>query len=151
MTITQIQSLRARGISFVAVGGSLHVSPATRLTSDDRAYIHDHAAEILKQLSNPPVDSIPTRITGNSPWDTRIALQLMADADALVEQLGVNGRHPAITDAAAMVASANATRDMETLRFSVAEFTVVVRSVARGRYPNKAIVGAIDEDKKGAG
>jgi hypothetical protein len=59
----------------------------------------------------------------------------MSDADSLVERLGIGGRHPAVRDAAAMVTSAHATRDMETLRFAVSEFTVVVRGVARERVP----------------
>ena len=54
----------------------------------------------------------------------------MESADALVERLGVNGSRPEVTAAAAMVVSAHATRDMETLRFAVAEFTAIVRRLA---------------------
>jgi hypothetical protein len=61
----------------------------------------------------------------------------MFDADALVEQLGIDGRLPAVQDAAAMVTSAHAMRDMETLRLAIAEFTVVVRRLAtKGGQPD---------------
>lgn len=69
-------------------------------------------------------------LVGAEPWDQRAALRLIVDADALVEQLGVDGQHPVIVSAAAMVTNAFATRDMETLRFAVAEFTVLVRGLA---------------------
>jgi len=54
----------------------------------------------------------------------------MADADALVERSGVDGRAPTIRDAAAVVFSAYLTRDMETLRYALAEFALVVRQLA---------------------
>ncbi len=64
-------------------------------------------------------------------WDQRQANRLMQDADALVEHLGVDGRDPEVKSAAAMVESANATRDMETLLYALAEFDVAVRRVRK--------------------
>jgi hypothetical protein len=104
-----------RGLTLRAVAGRLSVSPATALTVNDREVIREHRDELLAVLS--PVE----------PWNLAMAIRLMHDADALVEQLGVSGRHPAIADAAAMVTSAHATRDMETIRFAVAEFALFVR------------------------
>jgi hypothetical protein len=74
--------------------------------------------------SDPPLSS-------NEQWDSRVAARLMFDADTRVEQLGVDGRHPMIVNAATMVASAFATRDMETLRLALSEFVVCVREVSR--------------------
>ena len=73
-------------------------------------------------------ETVPYR-TACEPWDQPAALRLMAEADALVEKFGVDGRHPAIVDAAAMVGSAFETRDMETVRFATAEFAATVRGV----------------------
>lgn len=69
-------------------------------------------------------------LTGAEPWDRRAAVRLLLDADALVERLGIDGRHPAVRDAAAMVTSAFGTRDPETVRFAVAEFTALIRRLA---------------------
>jgi hypothetical protein len=54
-------------------------------------------------------------------------------ADGLIERLGVDGQHPAIADAAAMVTSAYRTRDMETIRFACQEFEAAVRGLAAER------------------
>ena len=42
----------------------------------------------------------------------------------------MNGGRPEVTAAAAMVVSAHAMQDMETLRFAVAEFTAIIRRLA---------------------
>jgi hypothetical protein len=71
-------------------------------------------------------------LSGPDLWDGRIAIRLMHDADALVGRLGVDGRHPRVQGTAAVV-SASATRDMETLRFAVAEFAALFRALASER------------------
>ena len=48
-----IAELRRRGLSVVAKGGALHVSPSGRLTEEDRQTITDHKAELLALLSEP--------------------------------------------------------------------------------------------------
>jgi hypothetical protein len=55
--------------------------------------------------------------------------RLLAEAAELVSLSGVSGTHPAI--AAAAVASAVLTGDIETVRFATCEFRVVVRETAR--------------------
>lgn len=80
-------------------------------------------------LFHPPVGTeidLPG-LSGLEPWDSLTAIILMGKGDELVERLGVSGLLPAIQTAAAMVASAYPTRDMETLRFSLAEFEDAVR------------------------
>jgi hypothetical protein len=54
----------------------------------------------------------------------------MDEADRLVERLGEDGTHPEVTTAAEAVVQAHAIRDLETLRFAVAEFAVIVRRLA---------------------
>jgi hypothetical protein len=108
-----------RGLALRASADRLCVSPASALTESDRGAIRQHRDELLALLS--PAE----------PWDAEAALRLAHDADSLVGQLGVSGRHPAVADAAAMVVSALATRDMETLRFAAAEFAAVVRELTR--------------------
>lgn len=51
----------------------------------------------------------------------------MHDADTLVERLGVAGTNPEVHSAAALVASAYATCDMETMLDAVNKFEVAVR------------------------
>jgi len=68
-------------------------------------------------------------------WDQAESLRLLAGTTALAERLGVSGSHPDIHAAAAMMAGAYATRDMETVRFAFAEFVAVVRRVAQDRIP----------------
>ncbi|MCI0703589.1 MAG: hypothetical protein L0241_21115 [Planctomycetia bacterium] len=71
-----------------------------------------------------------TPLTGLEPWHTPTALALMHEADGLVGELGVDGRHPAIQSAADVVVNAHATRDLKTVRFAVAEFERVVRVIS---------------------
>jgi hypothetical protein len=108
-----------RGLTLRATAGRLSVSPASALTATDREAIRQRRDELLALLSRA------------EPWDLPAALRLTHDADSLVGQLGVSGRHPAVADAAAAVVSALATHDMETLRFAVAEFAAVVGELAR--------------------
>src|SRR5262245_34205532 len=72
----------------------------------------------------------PTRATeetgwfrpGPEPWNPAEACRLTAEVNALVGDLGLDGRDPEVADAAAVVASAYRTRDMETVRFACGEF-----------------------------
>ncbi len=118
-----LSGLRRRGFTVRVIDGSISVIPASRLSSADRQAIRECRDNLLAIL------------TPGAPWDTATALRLMNAADALVERLGVDGRHPKVAAAAAVVTSAHATRDMETLRFAVAEFTAVVRRIAAQNRP----------------
>ena len=125
-----LNEFRARGVVVsVSPAGKLQVRPASLLTLEERGWVIAHANEILARLTGAAANTDVT-LSGNEPWNRRVAIKLMADADALVERLGVNGRHPDVRNAAAMVASASDTRDLETLRFAVTEFKLVVREVA---------------------
>jgi len=110
-----------RGFTLRAVAGRLSVSPATALTVADRKVIRQRRNELLTILSL------------GEPWYQKTAIRLMHDAEALVEGRGEDGRHPAITNAAAIVCSAYRTRDMETLRFACREFEATVRGLATHR------------------
>jgi hypothetical protein len=112
-----------RGFTLRAVAGRLAVSPAAGLTANDRDTLREHRLKLLAFLS--PAE----------PWNQEVAVRLIYDADTLVEQSGVSGRHPAVVEAAAMVTSAFALRDLETLRLAVAEFAVLIRQLARERIP----------------
>jgi len=94
------------------------VTPKSSLTPDDYDAIRAILPAMIAALSR-----------GDS-WDQAEANRLMIEADALVEHWGVEGQCPEIVNAAAMVVSANATKDMETLRFACSEFELVVRNVA---------------------
>jgi hypothetical protein len=127
-----IRDLQARGFSLAVAGGALRVRPTSGLTPADRAAIRAHLPALLAELT--AATAIPGAASGVGPaWHPAEARRLMAEADGLVEQLGVDGRHPRITAAAALVASAYATRDLETVRFAVAEFTATVREVFAGQ------------------
>jgi hypothetical protein len=85
----------------------------------------------------PPFACFPS---GPVPWNQQQAVRLTHDADTLVERLGVGGTDPEVQSAAALVVSANATCDTETLMFALAEFASVVRRAGRGRTaPNREV------------
>jgi hypothetical protein len=116
-----LASLVQRGFILCAVADRLSVSPASALTASDRDAIRERRTELLGILSQ------------GEPWNQTAAIKLMCDADELVGKFGVSGRHPEVVNAVAMVASACTTRDMETLRFAVEEFRLLIRRLARER------------------
>ena len=116
-----LSNLARRGFTLRAASGRLSVSPATALTAADREAIRERRNELLAIVSQ------------GEAWNPQVAIRLMDDADALVERLGVDGRDPTITGAAALVCSAYALRDMETVRFACRDLEVVVRKLAAGR------------------
>ncbi len=101
-------------------------------------------------------------LSGNEWWDVRVARKLMDEADALVERLGVDGRHLAISDAAAMVVSAAdlirrgltfyagftkepAARFVEAVRADLAEWAEeLARKVWRLERESKAVTRLLD-------
>lgn len=115
---TLVAALRARGFSLRVDAGSLRVTPKSSLTPSDRIAIRAELPALIKDLSP------------GEPWDQTEANRLMVAADSLVERLEVEGRHPEIDSAASMVRSANAARDLETVRLACSEFEAVVRAVA---------------------
>jgi hypothetical protein len=128
MTATElIETLSKRGIVLSVTGGRLEVRPASALTAPDRAAIGKRLADLIAALSPAP------SLSGLEPWDRAIAIQLMHDADTLVAESGLDGRHPALVAAGEVVFSAFAARDLETVRFAVAEFAVEIRRVTRER------------------
>lgn len=121
-----------RGIAVtVSPSGTLQVRPASALAPEDREWLGTNAGAILVHLEAAVAPTRTATLSGREPWDVRVALKLTTDADALVAQLGVDGRHPTVVDAAATVVSAYETHDLETIRFAVAEFVVAVRERAR--------------------
>ena len=122
-----LADLDKRGFALRAVEGRLSVSPANELTTSDRDLIREHRDELLAILPV-PVNSRTDRQVER--WNEEVALRLMNNADALVEQLGISGHHPKVAGAAAMVVSAFTFQDLETVRLAVTEFTIVVRKVA---------------------
>jgi hypothetical protein len=115
-----LADLTERGFTLRVAAGQLAISPASSLTQEDREVIKASRADLLILLS--PAE----------PWDAATAHRLAVDTDALVEGLNVDGRHPAIQEAAAMVVSALETRDLETVRFACSEFTVVIHELVAG-------------------
>ena len=79
-----------------------------------------------------PFACFPCLSSGPVQWNSEEASRLMSDADTLVERLGANGTNPEVRAVAALVASAYATRDVETLRFACAEFQAAVRRLSAG-------------------
>ncbi len=129
----RLDAITRQGIEVsVSPSGPLQVRPASRLSAGDREWLRDHARVILTYLGT-VAGTAAALLSGQEPWNVRVALQLMNDADAMVERSGVDGRHPVVKESAAMVASAFVTRDMETLRFAFGEFTTLVRRLAGGQ------------------
>jgi hypothetical protein len=116
-----LTDLAARGFTVRAILGSISVTPASALRQEDRDAIRASRAGLLAILS--PAE----------PWDSATAIRLTEAADALVGRLGVDGRHPDVQAAAGVVVSALAARDLETVRFAVAEFVAAVRAAATAR------------------
>jgi hypothetical protein len=139
-TATLVERLRERGFTFAVEGRAVRVRPASALTQGDRAAIRAELPALLAFLAAPGravAGNLPDSATEHAAelacgelWDPCEAARLMADADAVVERLGVDGRHPEITQAAARVVAAHATRDLETVRFACSEFVAVVRTLA---------------------
>lgn len=118
-----LTDLRTRGFTLAVTGGALAVRPASALTPADRAAIARHLPAVVAALASgnrPPV----------AEWDDRDAVRLLADADRLVERLGVNGTHPDVAGAAEVVCAAYAARDADALWPAVAAFERVVRRLA---------------------
>ncbi len=131
MTTNTLNTLAARGVAVgLTTAGTLQVRSASLLTLEERAWLRANAGAIVAHLKDVTAPGQPVALSGNERWDARVALKLMADADVLVVQLGVDGRHPLVKDAGALVVSAHATHDLEALRYAVAEFVVVVRRLA---------------------
>ncbi len=128
-TAALLDALRRRGITLSTVAGRLVVRPATALTTDDRAAIKDHLAELIAVLAAGPSSARGQPAAARATWHQQMALRLMFEADGLVEKLGVDGRHPVVADAAALVVSAHAVRDMAALRLALCEFETAVRGV----------------------
>jgi hypothetical protein len=129
-----VNALSARGIALSVVEGRLQARPASALTPQDRDAIRSVLTDLVALLIPVPA------LTGPEPWDPAVAIQLMHDADSLVAQADLDGRHPVLVDAAGMVQDAYFTRDLGTLRFAVTEFAFAVRNVTRER--NSAARGA---------
>lgn len=64
------------------------------------------------------------------PFDRREAVMLMDEVDKLVEQLGVDGRHPDIVAAAELAVEANRLRDMARLRAACSLANATARRLA---------------------
>jgi len=69
-------------------------------------------------------------LPGGEPWVPDTAMRLVFDADVLFEELKIDGKHPAIQKAAAMVNSAYARRDIIFLRLAIADFLSLARKTA---------------------
>ncbi len=129
--VALLNALRHREIAVSIVGGQLVVRPAAKLTSDDREAIRCHLPELITTLTKE--SKLPTDLMSSSvpdSWDQQAAIRMMFDADTLVESLGVDGRHPAITATVAQVSRAHAAQNMGALRFALGEFTTLVRKLA---------------------
>jgi hypothetical protein len=112
-----LAAFRDRGFTLSATEGMLTVRPSSALTPGDRAVIVRHLPGLVAALA-----------TG--PRDVWAAARLLTEADTLVERLGVSGTHPAVAAAAGVVCRAYAAGDLAAVRFVVAEFEQVVRTVA---------------------
>lgn len=136
--ISFLNSLAARGMAVtISPSRMLQVRPGSLLTGEDRARLRVGAAAILAQLDATVATADIIAIRGSEPWNGGVARKLMDEADELVAQLGVDGRHSDIQLAAAMVCSASATRDMGTLRLACREFEVAVCKLARRLQPRR--------------
>jgi len=123
-----IHALRCRGITLLAVEGKLVVRPATGLTSDDRDAIRSNVPELVAALAAERQLASQVEVeVGSESWDQSAALRMLFDADTLVEQLEVDGRHPEIAAAAARVSDAFVAHDMPALRRALGEFETAVR------------------------
>ena len=93
----------------------------------DLRYLDDPPTGLVWERPDRATVAVPAVGAEREPWDRDEARRLTIAADKLPSALGVSGRHPEIATGAAMVASAYATHDMETVRFTVAEFEATVR------------------------
>jgi hypothetical protein len=129
----KLQALAGQGIDvFISQSGTLQARPVSRLTFAEQQWLGENAGAILAHLkasaAEPAVNVLPSE-----PWDARTAIVLMRDADGLVERLGVDGRVPAVSKAAATVVSAFASCDLDAVRFTISEFVALVRRLASER------------------
>jgi hypothetical protein len=61
--------------------------------------------------------------------------RLLAEAESVFAASGLSGTNPIIDAAAAEVASATLTNDLDTVRHAVAEFKVAIRTAGAGNRP----------------
>ena len=114
-------------------GSRLKFSGPAAAVAELKPLLLEHKWALLALLSSPDASARPLPPAGNESWDQREALRLMAEADALVERLGVDGLHPVVADAATVVGSAFAARDLATVRFACSQFAAMVRELAHLR------------------
>ena len=137
-TAALVERLRARGFTFVVEDRAVRIRPASALTAADRQAIQADLPALVALLAQTDgagghSDSTTEHVVAvasREPWDAREAARLMAAADAVVERLGVDGRSPEISQAAARVLSALATQDLESVRIACGEFEIAVRAEA---------------------
>lgn len=114
-------ALARRGLTVDLAGDRLAVRPAAALTDADRAAIRAGKAELVRYLSPPAAG-----------WDANAARALLADADALVERLGVPNTHPELRTLATSAVEAVAGRDLLVLVGRVRRFEQAAVRLAAG-------------------
>jgi hypothetical protein len=69
----------------------------------------------------------PATLSGWESWDKPTAHRLIAQTVALIERYGVARTRSEVRDVLALLSSAEATIDPETVRFACSEFEIAVR------------------------
>ena len=116
-----LSGLARRGVTIIVEGERLAVRPSDRLTDADRDTLRRHRDELVAYLTGQAPE----------PWDQLVALHLMDQADAAVEESRVRGTHPEVRAAAHRATDAYYRHDLGGVRSGCAEVVMVVRRLRR--------------------
>jgi hypothetical protein len=119
-----------RNIALARIGDQLTFRGPAKAVAELRPLLVKYKPALLAILSDTGANPKRAKRSGDEQWDESVAMQLIANVNALLRRLGVDRRHPSIVDTSAMLRSAFETRDLETVHFACSEFKVAVRKLA---------------------
>ncbi len=128
--VSNLKTYAARGVVIVVTPtNTLQVRPASLLTPEDRGWFCANAKAIIGLLNDTRSATAQTAPSCGEPWDEELANELVENAKLRLKRSGLTSNHQELQDGIAMLANAFATRDLETVRFAVTEFQILVREI----------------------
>lgn len=116
----KLTALAGKGITCTpSINGKLLVQPPSLLTGEDRAWLRDHARDVMAHFAS------------NEEWNLETAVRLMHGADLAVAESGVSGRHPDIQSVVTVVYAAFTATDLRRVHLACEALRATVRRLAK--------------------